>query len=193
MLPRIAELSGESVDALADPERLEQIVTALWMAGADLASPVPAPPSLVWGPVGFRGLSWARTMISEADMAAWGYTPSHGHAAATPRSHHPAVGVSLATARAYASDHGGRLPSLSEWQAATIGSAAGNHGMKWGTVSASGAFPAARSGLLDGWGNAWEWTDDGCAVGGSFASPPCPAPRESARIVGFRIVFEPPD
>ncbi len=190
MLNRIAELTGKTRDALADPIHLEEVVADLWLSGVELMSRIEAPPTLVSPQVWIDGRCWKRSLVSSSDMAAWGHAPENGRTDAVARPDHPAIGVTFEQARAYASDHGGRLPRLAEWTASTARSAAGNHGLIWGVPSATGAFPAARSGLLDGWGNAWEWTAEGMVVGGSFASPPLPAPRDSAQLVGFRLIVE---
>jgi hypothetical protein len=190
MLSRIAELSGAKSLALQNPLVLEEVVAELWFSGVDLAQPVLAPPTMVSATVWIHGRCWDRSLVTYADMSAWGHQPARGREAGTTLPSQPAAGVSLDQARALAADRGGRLPRLHEWAQAVADSAAGNHGMHWATPSASGAFPATGHGLLDGWGNLWEWTEEGQVVGGSFASPACPQPRPSARLVGFRVVFD---
>ena len=191
MLTRIAELTGKTTEALADPVYLEEVVADLWFSGVELAPLIDAPPSVVSPQVWIGGQHWKRCLVTTSELNAWGHAPAHERSGTSPGPAHPAIGVSLEQARAYAADHGGRLPNLAEWRAATLQSAAGNHGLFWGSPSATGAFPATRTGLLDGWGNAWEWTQEGVVVGGSFASPALPPPREGARLIGFRMIFEP--
>jgi len=145
-----------------------------------------APPSLAQPEVVFGGVCWQRCLVRNRDLTAWGAPLEGIRPEASEDS--PALGISLDLARDLAHAQGGRLPRLAEWQAAVAGASPGNHGLQWGGPSEPGVFPAARSGILDGWGNAWEWTEEGLAVGGSFASPPHPAPTSTARLTSFRIV-----
>jgi len=166
---------------------LEDAVAELWLSGETLPGAAPdAPPTLAMPKVRFAGLSWCRSLVSEAELIAWGGTLDRCRN--LKHSTAPAIGVPLQLARELAHAQGGRLPRVDEWNAAVSGAAPGNHGMKWGGPTQAGVFPAARSGILDGWGNAWEWTEEGLAVGGSFASPSHPAPVKAARLIGFRIV-----
>ena len=187
-LNRIAHATGTKVSRLEDPGVLEDAVAEIWLSGESLSdmdpAPSTAPPTLASPEVCFGGLTWKRCLVSEVELCAWGETLSR----ALPPAERPAIGVSLAMARSLANAQGGRLPRIEEWQAAVSGAAPGNHSLQWGGPTASGVFPAARSGILDGWGNAWEWTEEGLAVGGSFASPPHPAPATTPRLTGFRIV-----
>jgi len=98
---------------------------------------------------------------------------------------HPVVMVSFFDAQEYCAWRGGRLPTESEWQLAAMGPLEHDFSFPWGykydpqklnhgkvidpnfdesdgykTTAPVGAFPAGRSwfGLLDTYGNAWEWT-----------------------------------
>jgi len=189
-LSHITRATGIEASALEDPVVLEDAVADLWLSGAllngaDLCA-LAAPPTLAEPCVRFCGLLWSRCLASWGDLTSWGADLPREPGGADPAA--PAIGVPLSLAREIAHTQGGRLPRLAEWEAAVVASAPGNHGLKWGGPSAAGVFPAARSGILDGWGNAWEWTEEGVAVGGSFASPPHPAPVTSARLTSFRIV-----
>ena len=189
-LNRIARATGIEVSNLPDPDALEDMVAEYWLDGKTLSSdhepPNTAPPTLAEPSVHFGGLVWSRSLVSVHQLKEWGADIPH------PKAQHnesaPAIAIPLKLARELAHAQGGRLPKIAEWEAAVNGAAPGNHGLKWGGPTASGIFPAAQSGLLDGWGNAWEWTDEGLAVGGSFASPSHPAPVKHARLTGFRIV-----
>lgn len=185
-LSRIAQATGTEVSDLQDPRYLEDAVADLWLSSTPWqgAQPAAAPPTLAHAELVFAGLSWSRCLATEQDLSKWGGPQPAGRSPA----HTPAIGISLGSARELAHAQGGRLPRLAEWEAAVSAAAPGNHSLKWGGPSVPGFFPAARSGLLDGWGNAWEWTEEGLAVGGSFASPPHPAPVRSARLIGFRVV-----
>lgn len=165
---------------------LEDAVAEMWLNGTALTDDpsVSAPPSLARPEVNFGGVTWRRSLISEVEYCELGGSLPHTRSP----THTPAIGVPLSVAREIARSQGGRLPTMAEWESAVAGAAPGNHGLRWGGPTVSGAFPAARSGLLDGWGNAWEWTEEGLAVGGSFASPPHPSPVESPRLTSFRIV-----
>ena len=188
LVERIADLSGEPLEGLDDPIRLEDVVADLWRSGTTVASAPHAPPTLAHDTVEFSGSMWDRCLVDEVQIHRWGSWPSAGRPPAVPVLGVPAIGVDFEQASALAAAQGGRLPSFEEWQQATTGAAPGNHGMRVGVPTASGVFPAARSGILDGWGNAWEWTSNGLVVGGSFASPAHPMPRTSASLVGFRII-----
>ena len=169
---------------------LEDAVAELWLSDSLLERGfdplLPAPPTLAQPDVLFAGLRWDRCLVSQRKLEAWGAPLPYRRADSTTEG--PAIGVPLDLARELARSQGGRLPRVEEWEAAVVDAAPGNHGMRWGGPSEAGAFPAARSGILDGWGNAWEWTEDGVAVGGSFASPPHPSPREAPRLTSFRVV-----
>jgi hypothetical protein len=189
-LSRIAHATSTPASRLEDPQLLEAAVAELWLSGAaldpELTHAASAPPTLAEPEVVFGGARWMRGLVSWAQLQAWGAAPEGappGVGSATP-----AMGIGFEDARALAHAQGGRLPTEAEWRAAVQGAAPGNHGLRWGGPSASGVFPAARSGILDGWGNAWEWTAEGVCVGGSFASPAHPGPRPHARLTGFRIV-----
>ncbi len=189
-LSRIARVTGCPRTRLEDPCVLEEAIADLWLGDVvfeeGFEEALPAPPTLALPQVSFAGLQWSRCLVDHKMLAGWGVPLPHQRANTPPDA--PAIGVSLALARELAHAQGGRLPRVSEWEAAVADSAPGNHGMRWGGPSAPGTFPAARSGLLDGWGNAWEWTEEGVAVGGSFASPPHPAPQTAPRLTSFRIV-----
>jgi formylglycine-generating enzyme required for sulfatase activity len=100
---------------------------------------------------------------------------------------HPVVLTSWWDARAYCAWADKRLPTDAEWQLAVLGPADDERTFPWGDdydgdklnhgrfdvpnyddsdgferTSPVGAFPAgaSRYGLLDGFGNAWEWTAD---------------------------------
>jgi formylglycine-generating enzyme required for sulfatase activity len=100
---------------------------------------------------------------------------------------HPVVMASWHDARAYCAWAGKRLPTEAEWQLAVLGPAQDEWAYPWGQTyqhglanngqarepnfddsdgwlytSPVGAFPrgASRSGVLDGFGNAWEWIAD---------------------------------
>lgn len=190
-LNRIAQATGVHVSHLQDPAVLEDAVAELWLSGEALPDAAPdaapdAPPTLAKPRVRFAGLFWSRSLVSESELMTWGGTIDRCRS--LQRSTAPAIGVPLELARELAHAQGGRLPRMAEWSAAVSGAAPGNHGLKWGGPTPAGVFPAARSGILDGWGNAWEWTEEGLAVGGSFASPSHPTPVKAARLTGFRIV-----
>ena len=185
-LSRIADATGTKRSRLEDPRVLEDAVAELWLSGAAWVheASVSAPPTLATPQVDFCGVKWQRSLISEVEYCDWGGDLPHSR---TP-TNTPAIGVPLGVARELAHSNGGRLPTIAEWESAVIGAAPGNHGLRWGGPTAAGVFPAAKSGLLDGWGNAWEWTEEGLAVGGSFASPPHPSPQQAPRLTSFRIV-----
>jgi formylglycine-generating enzyme required for sulfatase activity len=100
---------------------------------------------------------------------------------------HPVVLTNWWDARAYCAWAEKRLPTEAEWQLAVLGPADDERVYPWGNTydgarlnhgtiaipnyddtdgyartSPVGAFPtgASRHGLLDAFGNAWEWTDD---------------------------------
>ncbi len=99
---------------------------------------------------------------------------------------HPVVLTNWYDAREFCAWRGARLPTEPEWQLAVLGPAASETAYPWGaeyaegrmnrgimaapnydqadgwlTTSPVGAFPsgASRYGLLDGYGNAWEWVE----------------------------------
>lgn len=99
---------------------------------------------------------------------------------------HPVVLTNWYDAREYCAWRGARLPTEAEWQLAVLGSATTETPWPWGTTYAEGlmnrgilappnydaadgwrttspvgSFPggASRYGLLDGYGNVWEWVD----------------------------------
>ncbi len=189
-LSHISQVTGTALARLEDPAVLEEAIADLWLGGAPLDGAlqptVSAPPTLAQARVEFGGTHWSRHLVSNADLKMWGAQLATSRADADPDA--PALGVPLQAARDIARAQGGRLPTLKEWHAAVADAAPGNHSLHWGGPSRPGAFPAARSGILDGWGNAWEWTEDGLAVGGSFASPAQPDPTPNARLTSFRIL-----
>jgi formylglycine-generating enzyme required for sulfatase activity len=125
----------------------------------------------------------------------------------------PVTYVSRADVEAFCTEHGVRLPTEVEWEAAARGgddrtwpwgdeppdTTRATFGQGIGGPSAAGLHPAgaAASGALDLGGNVWEWTSDGVARGGSYLSGPAEL-RCSARLpvhpaardpyVGFRVV-----
>ena len=117
---------------------------------------------------------------AEADWNWDGPTPPAG------TESHPVVLTSWYDAREYCAWRGGRLPTEAEWHLAALGPAASETAFPWGphyaegrmnrgmldapnydetdgwlTTSPVGTFPkgASRYGLLDAYGNAWEWVD----------------------------------
>lgn len=125
----------------------------------------------------------------------------------------PLTYVSRADAEAFCAEHGVRLPTEVEWEAAARGgddrlfpwgdelpdTTHATFGQGIGAPSPAGRHPAgaAPCGALDLAGNVWEWTADGAARGGSFLGGPgeltCtgrlplhPAARDT--YVGFRVV-----
>lgn len=104
-----------------------------------------------------------------------------GEKAPADREDHPVVGVTLAAARRFAAWAGKRLPTAAEWVLAARGPA--GQPFPWGThcdrgschcpmeghkVTASvRAHPASASsdGVLDLFGNVWEWTENAADLG----------------------------
>ncbi|MCB9796710.1 MAG: SUMF1/EgtB/PvdO family nonheme iron enzyme [Alphaproteobacteria bacterium] len=106
---------------------------------------------------------------------------------------HPVVGISLSQAQAYATWRGARLPTALEWTAAALGEWSGRR-FPWGfscnsdtcncplrkptETTAVDAHPSSATpeGVLDLFGNTWEWT---------ALDPRCPPPQEGhARVLG---------
>lgn len=131
----------------------------------------------------------------------------------TARDGLPLTYVSRADAEAFCAEHGVRLPTEVEWEAAARGgddrlwpwgdefpdATRATFGQGIGRPSPAGLHPAgaAPCGALDLAGNVWEWTADGAARGGSYLSGPGEL-RSSARFpvhpaardpyIGFRVV-----
>jgi len=125
----------------------------------------------------------------------------------------PLTYVSRADAEAFCAEHGVRLPTEVEWEAAARGgddrlwpwgdelpdTTRATFGQGIGGPSLVGLHPAgaAPCGALDLAGNVFEWTADGAARGGSYLSGPdelrCSArypvhPAARDPYVGFRVV-----